>query len=47
MKNKKILVTGSCGLVGSEIVNLFKNDYKYIFGIDNNQRKIFLAKEVI
>ena len=44
MKNKKILVTGSCGLVGSEIVNLFKNDYKYIFGIDNNQRKNFFGK---
>ena len=41
---KKILITGSCGLIGSELVNFFlKKKYKVI-GIDNNLRKYFFGK---
>ena len=40
-----VLVTGSCGLVGSESVKFFiKKGYKVI-GIDNNQRKFFFGNE--
>jgi len=39
----KILVTGSGGLIGSEVCNYF-NSLKYkIIGIDNNQRKSFFG----
>jgi CDP-paratose 2-epimerase len=43
MKKNKLLVTGSCGLVGSEIINLLSKDYKVIYGIDNNSRKVFFG----
>jgi len=40
---KKILVTGSSGLVGSEVCLYFsKLDYK-VHGIDNNQRAVFFG----
>jgi len=43
MKRKKILVTGSSGLIGSEICEHFdKNDWE-IHGIDNNQRAMFFG----
>lgn len=42
---KKILVTGSAGLIGSEAVKFFcKKDFK-VFGIDNNLRAYFFGKE--
>ena len=44
MKKNKLLVTGSCGLVGSELISLFNKDYKQIYGIDNNSRKLFFGK---
>ena len=45
MTNKKILVTGSSGLIGGEVVNFFsQKDYRVI-GIDNNMREIFFGKK--
>ena len=41
---KNLLVTGSCGLVGSQISYDFSKKYK-IIGIDNNQRKVFFGYE--
>lgn len=41
-KNKKILVTGCCGTVGSEILNqLSKMKYSQIYGIDNRETEVF------
>lgn len=40
----KILVTGSCGLIGSNVTNFFlKKKYK-VFGIDNDMRKKLFGK---
>lgn len=44
---KKILVTGSSGLIGSEVVRYFDNLGFQIFGIDNNMRADFLVLKVI
>ena len=44
MKKDFFLVTGSCGLIGSEISNfLLKKGYNVV-GIDNNLRKFFFGK---
>ena len=40
---KKLLVTGSSGLIGSEVCSYFDSLGWEIFGIDNNQRKIFFG----
>lgn len=40
---KKILVTGSSGLIGSEVVENFCKDGSQVFGIDNNMRKDFFG----
>lgn len=42
---KKILVTGSGGLIGSESVRFFSEKGFDIFGIDNNMREYFFGKE--
>lgn len=43
--SKKALVTGSCGLIGSEVcLHLGRNGYQ-IFGIDNNERAVFFGPE--
>ena len=43
MNNNKILVTGSSGLIGSEVVSFFcKNGYE-VYGIDNNMRQKFFG----
>ena len=39
------LITGSCGLVGSESVNFFSNKGFEIIGIDNNLRQHFFGKD--
>lgn len=44
MNKKVLLVTGSSGLVGSETACLLHEDYDLVYGIDNNQRKIFFGK---
>jgi len=41
---KKMLVTGSSGLVGSEVCMHFANDYE-IHGVDNNQRAVFFGPQ--
>ncbi len=42
---KKALVTGSCGLIGSEVsLHLSKNGFQ-IFGVDNNERSVFFGPE--
>ena len=40
-----VLITGSCGLVGSESVNFFSKKGFDIIGIDNNLRKFFFGNE--
>lgn len=43
--SKKALVTGSCGLIGSEVsIALAKNGFQ-IFGVDNNERSVFFGPE--
>lgn len=44
-RNKKILITGSAGLIGSEAVKFFcERDYEVV-GLDNNMRQYFFGKE--
>jgi len=40
---KNLLVTGSSGLIGSEVVSFFANEDYYVNGIDNNMRAIFFG----
>ena len=40
-----IIITGSCGLVGSESVNFFHNKGFRVIGIDNNFRQKFFGKD--
>ncbi len=42
---KKLLVTGSSGLVGSEVCMFFANEGYAIHGIDNNQRAVFFGPQ--
>ena len=42
---KKVLITGSGGLIGSESVRFFSEKGFEIFGIDNNMRKYFFGEE--
>jgi CDP-paratose 2-epimerase len=43
--SKRALVTGSCGLIGSEVcLHLAKHGYK-VFGVDNNERAVFFGPE--
>ncbi|MCL4418681.1 NAD-dependent epimerase/dehydratase family protein [Patescibacteria group bacterium] len=44
-KGKKILITGSSGLIGSEAVRFFANLGFLVFGIDNDMRKYFFGEE--
>ena len=39
------LITGSCGLVGSESAYYFSKKGFNILGIDNNARKFFFGKD--
>lgn len=42
---KKALITGSCGLIGSEVtIYLAKNGFD-VYGIDNNERSVFFGPE--
>ena len=40
-----VLVTGSCGLIGSETVSFFAQKGFDVIGIDNNMRKVFFGKD--
>jgi len=42
---KKILVTGSGGLIGSEAANFYLNKNCLVIGIDNNMREKFFGKQ--
>ncbi len=42
---KNILVTGSCGLIGSEATKFFAGQGYRIYGIDNDMRQYFFGKE--
>jgi CDP-paratose 2-epimerase len=42
---KIALITGSCGLVGSESVDFFIKKNFHVIGIDNNLRKFFFGKD--
>jgi len=42
---KRLLVTGSCGLIGSECVRFFSSKGFSVIGIDNNMRKEFFGEE--
>jgi len=43
MKQKRILVTGSSGLIGSEVVSYFSSLGFLVNGVDNNQREAFFG----
>ncbi|MCB9812855.1 MAG: NAD-dependent epimerase/dehydratase family protein [Pseudomonadales bacterium] len=45
INTKKILVTGSCGLIGAETTNFFIKKGFDVVGIDNDMRKYFFGKE--
>ena len=40
-----ILVTGSCGLIGSEVSVYFANKGFRVIGIDSNHRAVFFGPE--
>lgn len=42
---KKILVTGSSGLIGSEVCLFFENIGWEVHGVDNNQRAVFFGPQ--
>lgn len=42
---KKILVTGSSGLIGSEVCSYFSQEGWHVHGIDNNQRAVFFGEQ--
>ena len=42
---KSALVTGSCGLIGSEVSGYLAREGYQIFGIDNNERAVFFGPE--
>lgn len=42
---KVVIITGSCGLIGSESVKFFSKKKYLIIGIDNNLRKYFFGKD--
>jgi CDP-paratose 2-epimerase len=43
--SKKALITGSCGLIGSEVALYFGRNGFDIHGIDNNERAVFFGPE--
>lgn len=43
---KSLLVTGSSGLIGSEVCTYFANEFGYdVHGLDNNQRAVFFGPQ--
>ncbi|HEX7361665.1 MAG TPA: NAD-dependent epimerase/dehydratase family protein [Bryobacteraceae bacterium] len=42
---KRALITGSCGLIGSEVSLYFGRNGFEIYGVDNNQRAVFFGPE--
>jgi CDP-paratose 2-epimerase len=44
-RQKKVLVTGSCGLIGSEVCLFFAREGFQVSGIDSNHRAVFFGPE--
>src|ERR1700757_927384 len=45
MPNQTVLVTGSCGLIGSEVSVYFARQGFQVIGIDSNHRAVFFGPE--
>ena len=45
MSATTLLVTGSAGLIGSEVVSALASDFDTVIGVDNNQRRVFFGVE--
>ena len=49
MKNKRILVTGACGTIGSELIAQLVNNPDYspeeVIGLDNNESQLFFMEQ--
>ncbi len=46
MRKKIILITGSSGLIGSEVAKYFSQELDYlVHGVDNNQRAVFFGPQ--
>lgn len=46
-KGKRILVTGACGTVGSELIKILVNsEYDEILGLDNNESELFFIDQL-
>ena len=45
MKRKTLLVTGSCGLIGSEVSLFFAEQGFRVVGIDSNHRAVFFGPD--
>ena len=45
MSVRKILVTGSSGLIGSEVVSYFCDQGWHVYGVDNNMRADFFGPQ--
>ena len=45
MRPVRVLVTGSCGLIGSEVVAFFAREGFEVFGIDSNHRAVFFGPD--
>ena len=41
----KVLVTGSSGLIGSEVCTYFGKRGSHVVGVDNNQRAVFFGPQ--
>src|SRR5580698_7547964 len=45
MKQKTLLVTGSCGLIGSEVSLFFAQQDFRVVGVDSNHRAVFFGRD--
>jgi CDP-paratose 2-epimerase len=45
MSKPRVVVTGSCGLIGSEVCLHFAHEGYSVTGVDNNQRAVFFGPE--
>ncbi len=50
LKNKRVLITGACGTVGSELVRALLQDKNYkiksVIGLDNNESELFFIDQL-
>jgi CDP-paratose 2-epimerase len=44
-RQRTVLVTGSCGLIGSEVTRAFSRLGFSVTGVDNNHRAVFFGPE--